>query len=511
MLRPAHSDENIYFHMAVRTAFDGLWPYRDYFFAHPPLHLLLGVVALKLGALFGGARAMVDPTAWMTGGAALVIMKSLTAIAAAVGGWFVYRAARTVNILAGVLALGSFLFAEEILYSFFTGTIEAVMFAAIGLYALTTKRDRLAGVSFAAATLVALYAAPLAAGMWLALVMVDRRRAGTVALWTTGVLLAVHGAFFAWAGSAYLHAVFLYHLDKPGEARSFFQQLLPLLWNSGHLILAPILAAVALWRPPRPRVAWLAGAGALLCFVFIASLQRVFHFYFVMAYPALAVLAGIGYAAFLRTGIELVRGRLGKMRLAPESLGHFVVLAVVVGLFALIPRHPAVATTRFPPDAMGTVLERGWTPSGFPWIDALTKPLFFHDRHVLGRRYGTITQYLWNTGRPFTVVDKLVAEVRRHKVTTILGASEITPLVALQAGSRLYLDEADTNSMRFTSATTDWSAFLARGSPPDLIVFEANDPLLQDARTLPFLAAGYEPGSVIEVEGIRIPLFVRRR
>src|SRR5579863_8724540 len=57
----ADSDENIYFYMALRTAFGGRAPYRDYFFAHPPLHLAFAVLALKLGALVHGAAAMVDP------------------------------------------------------------------------------------------------------------------------------------------------------------------------------------------------------------------------------------------------------------------------------------------------------------------------------------------------------------------------------------------------------------------------------------------------------------------
>src|SRR6266704_1507956 len=45
----ASSDENIYFYMAARTVFGGLAPYRDYFFAHPPLHLGLAALALKVG------------------------------------------------------------------------------------------------------------------------------------------------------------------------------------------------------------------------------------------------------------------------------------------------------------------------------------------------------------------------------------------------------------------------------------------------------------------------------
>ena len=92
----ADSDENIYFYMASRTAFGGLLPYRDYFFAHPPLHLAFAVLALKVGALARGAPAMVDPAGWNDGGAALVAVKSIGIVAGVGAGACVYRAVRRV-------------------------------------------------------------------------------------------------------------------------------------------------------------------------------------------------------------------------------------------------------------------------------------------------------------------------------------------------------------------------------------------------------------------------------
>ncbi|RLG16257.1 hypothetical protein DRN62_03920 [Nanoarchaeota archaeon] len=45
---PAYSDENIYFNMAKNMAEKGLVPYRDFFYAHPPFHLLLLFALFKL-------------------------------------------------------------------------------------------------------------------------------------------------------------------------------------------------------------------------------------------------------------------------------------------------------------------------------------------------------------------------------------------------------------------------------------------------------------------------------
>ena len=41
LLVPAYSDENIYFNMAKNMVEKGLIPYRDFFYAHPPLHIYL--------------------------------------------------------------------------------------------------------------------------------------------------------------------------------------------------------------------------------------------------------------------------------------------------------------------------------------------------------------------------------------------------------------------------------------------------------------------------------------
>ena len=47
-LPPTYSDENIYFNMAKNMAERNLVPYKDFFYAHPPLHLFLLFILFKL-------------------------------------------------------------------------------------------------------------------------------------------------------------------------------------------------------------------------------------------------------------------------------------------------------------------------------------------------------------------------------------------------------------------------------------------------------------------------------
>ncbi len=56
------SDENIYYYMAWAAVDHGALPYRDFFFAHPPLHLLPGIAAFALFG-FGPFTAPACPSA----------------------------------------------------------------------------------------------------------------------------------------------------------------------------------------------------------------------------------------------------------------------------------------------------------------------------------------------------------------------------------------------------------------------------------------------------------------
>src|SRR6266850_1833231 len=138
---PAASDENIYFYMSVRTAFDGLWPYRDYFFAHAPLHILISAAVFKVAALVyglfhgspaAGVAALTNGASWNDGGLALTIAKSIPAASALLAGVFVFKGARRAGPVEAAVAAASFLLADQVLRasSHFTGIAEAALFTA---------------------------------------------------------------------------------------------------------------------------------------------------------------------------------------------------------------------------------------------------------------------------------------------------------------------------------------------------------------------------------------------
>jgi hypothetical protein len=527
----ADSDENIYFYMALRTAFGGVSPYRDYFFAHPPLHLAFGVVALKLGALVEGARTMLGSAAWGDDGAALVTVKSIGLVSGALGGVFVYRAVRRVaGPLEAWLAGTMFLLSPDLLHGFFTGVTEALMLAALGLERAVAGRDRHAGLAFAAACLVAMYAAPFGLAVWLVLLACAPRRALSLALWTAGPLLVVHGLFLLWAGRPYWESVFAYHLHKPKLGEGILgQELLLMLRKSTLLVAAVPVAIVALarggWRSLRARLrdepsvqlAAFSLAGLVATLLFVGATRAIFHYYFVMLMLGVAPLAGLVYGGLLRRIAGLARAlRDHRGRPALPARGAPTLAGAAVGVLGLlasplageaIARLPAVRRTEIPDTVVGHVSARAWRPSAaLGPLDGAFRALLWRDEQRLGDVYPVWTQFLWDASQTFEMSETFARYVRDRLPpdATILGDSTFASTVALQAGHHLSLDEADTNAMRFRSGITPAAPFVARlrAAPPALIAFTAGEYLAMPGELQRWMDRDYESSLANDGRGV---------
>jgi hypothetical protein len=512
--RVADSDENIYFYMAARSAFGGLAPYRDYFFAHPPLHLAFAVIALKVGAFLEGTRVMLDPAEWGDGGAALVTVKSIGLFAGAIAGICLYRAlARVGGVLEAWIGGTLFLLSPDLLHSFFTGITEALMLTALGLERVTAGRDRQAGLAFAAASLVAMYAAPAGLAIWLVLLLCSRRRALTLALWTAVPLLVVHLLFLLWAGRAYWEAVFAYHLHKPklGEG-TLPQELLLMLRRSSLLVVAVPAAIVAIGRgepgrsmivrvreEPRVQLTALALASLAATLLFVSATRAVFHSYFVMLMLGVAPLAGLAYGALVRRAVAFARAcRTPSAPLARRTLA-LATLALLVWPLAgeALARLPAARRTQVPDASVGNPAARTWRPSStLGPLNDVVRALFWHDEEQLGRVYPVVTRFLWDASQSFEITGLFARYARQAlpRDATIFGDPTLVSAVALQSGRRLALDEADTNFMRFKSGITPSQRFITRlrAAPPALILFSIGEYMVMDEAFHAWLERDYE-------------------
>lgn len=200
------TDENIYFY-GVKLVLEGKLPYRDFFFAHPPLHLLLpALLSLPFGLH-------------------LTLLKVLPLLASVVSGLAIWDTGRkTSNALAALGGMIFFLFAMEQLQasSNLTGINLTVMFMALGLRFFAVWHLLTAGLFCGLALATGLYSAALVPVL---LLFAFRRGAREAGRFLAGVGLGVlpfFGFFYFLAPEAFLQGVFGYHFLKPVKNPGFF-------------------------------------------------------------------------------------------------------------------------------------------------------------------------------------------------------------------------------------------------------------------------------------------------
>ncbi|MBM4397282.1 MAG: hypothetical protein FJ087_16550, partial [Deltaproteobacteria bacterium] len=497
-LHPSGTDDNIYFYMAHRMT-EGAMPYRDFFFAHPPVHLLVPAAVFAV-----------------TGGFSIGVAKAIPAVAQGAAGVLLYLALRRKSRPLAVLALLVHLTAYEVLMGSTDMNGENIMtaFLAGSLLAATRGRPLLAGALAGLGLGSGLYAFAAVLALGLASVASSLRAGARFGL---GLLASFGGAcvvFAAIGGGAFWDGVFAYHLAKPVKgtdrlpvfaspnpfamisaiAHNLAEYLRSkpfdksLYWHAPEwlaaalgLALIPGRAAAAWtrewWSPapgggerwwagltPRDLLAGgeegavkLAGLALGLFLLQWAALNEIYDFYTV---PML-FFASIPAAWLLLRAWRAVRDAAAWRGAA--------FAAVLAGAFCLHPAWASRIADRMWPDETraeaGEVVRYEWRE---PWalasLSGPTRALFFEDERVKGRVTPYYRHYVWNKMLTFSTVDDLGAHVAANTTPeeTITGASTLAPLVALYAGRRMAGDEADTNNKRFSSGMLTDAAFWER-------------------------------------------------
>ncbi len=501
-----NTDDNIYFYMAAQLA-DGLFPYTDYFFAHPPLHVLLPGV---LFSIFGFS---------------MTLAKLIPVLAAAIAALAIFFAVRRkAGPLPAFLGLVLFLFAAETLKasSNMNGVLLTVMWLALGVNAAFAGRPIRSGIFHALAVATGFYAiAPALASIaigWFrrpddAPPAAPLRTRLAFGLRQTAAFVAVFGAiqllFILIAGDAYLDGVYRYHGEKtfqdpgmvelfggePGFPGSLFHNLgvmfagkafgrelyhEPHLWLGALVLPAAVLLANlsahglrgGLLRTLDPRRLfdrtaaaaglhlWLLGLALVLEF---AMFRELYSFYFALIYPFLAA----------ATALAIVAAGRAVASAAPRR--SLLVAPTAAALIAVPFGHAHLSDAQLPWFAgeMDSAFRRNtydFTPAPvLAGFSGLIHDLFWSDARFRGDIDPGVRQYLWNKKRTFSVLGDVAAWVRQHTepTDTIAGASTLAPLVALEAGRRLAANEADTNNKRFRTGLLSeeayWSAICEDG------------------------------------------------
>ena len=481
-LHPQRVDEGIYFYDAQRLA-DGVRLYRDLFFAHPPLQLVLPTLLVKLL------------------GNAFLPLKWLPQLFGAAQGVLAYLLARRVLArnpgepaeLAGVLACATLLFAEDFLKasSYFTDINQADALLFAGLFAVLVRGPALGGVLAGAGAMVLLQVAPVAAVLGVWLFLTDKPAARRYAIGLGAVLLLVHLVALVRGGGAFVNQVYLYQLNKVATEGSGTAQIGFLLADDTLLLAGGTVAlglGCFLESDARARSVLRLLAACVVVETFaMATRPKVFPFYFQPAFLPCAL--GLGWAASAGVRRFLEGKRVAGAALAAGPIAIPLVLgAQLTSVFS-----PARAEQR---RTYAQVYHWQDAPHLGP-LNGVVRALFWDDGiRTADSSHLAVTEYLWNQSRGFDACPAIVEQVTRTSGPddTLFGDSAAAPLVAFLAGRRLTADLADTNVQRFTSGATtveEGVALVEREGPPRLVIASGHAGLFSLPGWQTWLAAHY--------------------
>lgn len=504
-LHASGTDDNIYYYMAVRLG-EGAIPYRDFFFSHPPMHLLVPALVFKVAGFSIGTA------------------KLIPAVAQGLAGLFLYLAVRRASRALAVVVVLLHLTAYQVLMGSTDMNGENLMtaFLMAAVYGAVSGRPVWSGVLAAAALSCGLYAMAGVAALAVASAAASRRALARWAMGFGAALLLINLPFAVLGGSGYFEGVFAYHLAKPikgggrwpvfsslnpfSAGRALFHNLgvwlgsqefkkslyyhAPAYLAAGIAVVGIAARALAGWfrsgpaTRTRARARGRAESGArewvavlsprdmlsgspeglvkvavlaVVLFTFQwAALNEVYDFYLVPMMAFLAVPAG--YA--LWRACDRVQAGVGWR-------GILASLAVIGVFWLHAPWAASLSRTLWPEEVMarGEVVRYDWRdPDILAGPAALSRALFFSESRRKGEVTPTYRHYLWNKRLAFSTAREIADHVRATTTPdeTLTGASTLAPLVALLAGRRLAGDEADTNAKRFKSGVLTEAAFFER-------------------------------------------------
>ena len=192
------TDENIYFYQAWLLS-KGEVVYRDFFFAHPPVHILIPAFFFKLFGFSLTLAKMISTTAQILTGVCVLL-----------------SARRLMGRLPALCAMMFYLFAFAVLNAGnnLTGINLTVLFVMAGVYSALAGRPLRSGVFLGLALSTGFYSAAAVAALMVLALLRPRRFSLSLVGGTLGVWLAFNLFFLALAGGQFLSAVYFYHGRK---------------------------------------------------------------------------------------------------------------------------------------------------------------------------------------------------------------------------------------------------------------------------------------------------------
>jgi|GEM_PF-6080467 len=470
---PCAGDENIYYYLGWRMASGGLAPYSDFFFAHPPLHIVIAAFWMWL-----------HPYTPLWGKLGSIAPAFLCMI-------LVYYALRRAGFSRLYAAVGPLLlaFSHDWLgvSSHFTGINWTTFAFVAGVMLLLDGRLILSGIALALAALIGFHIIPAVA--FVCLVATVKYKLKVWKLWAScaGVTLGVHLLCIILWGEKYFGPVFRYHFNKPAMEREGASAVIRFFWNEYHLLVLALiaffwLALTYIYKRRREKNFAFSKLHelALYCITVLAVealalkyLSRVYTYYMQPMLPFMAIMSVV----FIRQAVDMARKALADLRRSKRSLtstaGLLALMLLVLAGFVW--GEKLESRLGYYKNEYGKMYEYPWKDS--PWLpgfmNSAVKKIFYSSQRRVGDWYNSITLYLWHEVRtedptPMTDSFKVFSEGRPGR---IFGDNSSVPLIAMQTG-RLITMDLDTNSMIFRSGQVPVDKLMSglQAEPPRWVI-----------------------------------------
>ncbi len=273
------SEENLYFYDAKLVA-EGKTPYKDFFFAHPPIHLYALALIYKVVEFN------------------FFVLKSLSLVATVITALFLFETVKMkLSDREALISVFLFLssFAVLLTSHYNTGVNLSLAFIMMGFYFHFKKWHVTSGLLLGMAAMTGLYSAvvPLVLG----LVLLFGKRFKAFCKLCLGFVLVFGGLFLIFLGLVgvrFLEQVLLYHLNKTGTIGSGLGILFNMIKYDALVFILIVVSFFSLKnkknRKSIPTYLFII-VGYL---VFILLLKKAFPYYTLLLFPFLAVAASKG-------------------------------------------------------------------------------------------------------------------------------------------------------------------------------------------------------------------------
>ena len=375
-------DENVYYYMGKMIT-EGKVPYRDFFFAHPPLQIYLVSLLYKI---FGFNIA---------------ILKSIPLISTLISAFFVFKISEErFGNFSAILSALLFLFSYSVMFNsvFSFGVDLAAMFLIIGTYLLWNRKNYIfSGLFFGLAAITRLLSLVPVLAIFSMVLLSGKKGILRLSSGFFIIFLIANGAFLLLPGNDYPAQVYKFHLLKGSAAKENFNEYVDIIKLNWILFSS---ASLLFFVKEKKRIAAFAVI-SIVYLVFLTILKTLFGFYFIIAFPFLAVVGGCSIALIFRD-IKLQR----KWKLA--------ISAVLLSIFA--------------------------------W-NLASDVLFLEKIGFRGFERGSdLIEYVNSIS---------------SKDTLLFGDASVAPLLALLTNKEIALDFADTNNQVFISGARNLNSVLA--------------------------------------------------